>query len=159
MNIDIIKHQTIQLRHSLKTIFSQEKERAQVMPPGWKNNMYWHLGHLVAVPELITHGMLGEEMRVPAEYRELFGARTMPADWGERDLPDYDELLEDLSGHVEGFFDEFTGRLDDKFPESRTIGIGVEFRNIADTVTFSSVHDGIHLGMVMALKRDLDLMK
>jgi hypothetical protein len=48
--------------------------------------------------------------------------------------------------------------MDEPFLEPYTTTVGVVLHSPAEALNFSMTHDGIHLGMLLALKRGLDAM-
>ncbi|MFH0793648.1 MAG: DinB family protein [bacterium] len=130
-------------------------ERADEMPPTWKNNARWHTGHLVITPRLLTFGLMKEELGVPQEYRKWFAKGSSPKDWAGDTIPSYSELIEAIVPTSETLFENFCERFEAPFPESYTTPVGVVLKTPAEALNRSLTHDGIHLGLLLALRRGL----
>lgn len=157
MNTNTLLGQTMVFRGTL-TRFLQgiDAEQAEVMPPTWKNNARWHAGHLIVTPRLVTYGVMGKPLGVPEEYRKWFAKGTSPADWGSDDVPTYADLVADVLPSVERLFAELAESVDTPFEKAYTTSVGVVLATPAESLNFSLVHDGMHLGMLLALKRALN---
>lgn len=154
-SLELIEYQTTTLRGTIARSVQPHLAKADLIPPTWKNNLRWQVGHLVTVPHLLTYGLLGEPLPIPAEYRGWFGARTSPADWKGARIPEMDVLVDELTASIPRIFREIKPRADKQFSEPFTSGAGVTMRSPRETLTFSFAHDGIHLGMILALGRAL----
>ncbi|MGI8906045.1 MAG: DinB family protein [Candidatus Sumerlaeaceae bacterium] len=151
--------QTLGLRQLIvKLLKSIPLEQADNIPPTWHNNARWHAGHLVVTPAMLTHGILKEPLGVPEEFRTWFAKGSSPAGWGNDSVPDYHDLCDDLLPASGRLFEAMRSRMDDAFMEPYTTSTGVVLHTPAQALNFSLAHDGIHLGMLMALKRGLDAM-
>jgi hypothetical protein len=130
-------------------------EKAEVVPSGWKNNARWHAGHLVVTPRLLTFGLLGEPLGVPDEYRKWFAKGSAPEAWGGEKLPDYAQLVHEVEECSEQLFDAMKGRWNEPYRQPYVTSVGVKLCTPAEGLNFSLCHDGIHLGLLLALKRAL----
>jgi len=146
------------MRKSIATALMEEEERADVIPPGWRNNLRWHAGHLAAVPRSLTRGLLGRPLGVSDESVQWFRKGSSPAEWGAAPIPTLSELVRDLVDVIPELFDEFEGREGEPYERPYTTSTGIVLASPADALTFSFAHDGIHLGWIIALKRDLRAM-
>lgn len=154
----ILKARMVATRDSLAGLLAGEARRADVIPPTWNNNLHWHVGHLVTSPYILTHGLFGEPLPLPPEYRKWFARGTSPREWGDAPIPSYDLLLTRLTDVVPTLFADLEARADDPFPDPYTTSLGIRLVTPRDALSFSLIHDGIHLGMIQALKRGLDAM-
>lgn len=154
-SLDAVKDQTLKLRAMIARLVAEDKHRADVIPAGWNNNLRWHVGHLITTPHLLTQALMGEPLTMPAEYRALFAKGTSPAGWQGQEVPPLDTLLGQMTACSEAIFEAFAARADEPFPQPYTTSVGVVLATPAQSLLFSQAHDGIHLGMVMALRRAL----
>lgn len=131
------------------------REKADIIPPTWNNNARWHLGHLILVQQMLTYGLLREPLKVPAEYKTWFAKGTSPREWGSDPVPAYEDLLKDFLRASERLFADLHGRENEAFVESYTTTPGAVLKTVGEALNFSGMHDGIHLGMLLALRRAL----
>ena len=142
----------------VKVLKSIPLEQAETIPPTWHNNARWHAGHLIITPALVTHGVAKEPLGVPEEFRTWFGKGSSPAGWGNDSIPSYQDLCDDIVPSSGRLFESLRQRLDDPFLEPYTTSVGVVLHTPAQALNFSLTHDGMHFGMLLALKRSLDAM-
>lgn len=155
-DLNVLKEQTLLVRKLICTLVEPLADRADETPPGWKNNLRWHLGHLVLTPRLLTHSLRGEPTGLSEDYRRLFMKGTTPLEWkAERELPSMETLREEMIGKTEELFATMAPVLDEPFRHVYTTTPGVVLHNASEGLLFSYFHDGIHLGLILALKRAL----
>lgn len=153
---DTLLEQTLVLRQAIVGILKSFPEgRLDQIPPTWNNSARWHAGHLVLTPCLLTHGIAKEPLPVPEGFRQWFAKGTSPASWGNDTVPGCAELIDQILPITSQLFETFRDRMEDPFPEPYTTSVGVTLRNPGQALQFSFAHDGIHLGMLLALKRAL----
>lgn len=151
-----LAEQTGVVRAAVAGVLRSMDGRADVIPPGWKNNARWHAGHLVLVPRLLSLGLSGRPLGVADDYRRWFAKDTGPASWAPDDaVPSFEYLVDELAATTGELFAAFESREDEPFATPYLTLIGATLRTPAEGLSFSMVHDGIHLGMLLALRRDL----
>ncbi len=155
-SMESLKVQTQKLRAATANLLTGGEDVCDQIPPTWKNNLRWHVGHLVITPRLLTLGLLKEDLGVPEEYRRWFAKGTSPADWGDQDIPSYNQLLNEFTEGMDVLFKKLEGRELETFSEPYTTSVGVVLTCPSESLVFSQAHDGIHLGMILALKRALN---
>lgn len=154
--IDTVFDQTIAIRRMIvKTLRSIPKEQADFIAPTWKNNARWHAGHLIVTPRLLTYGKMGLPLGLPENYRKWFVKGSSPDEWGKDLVPSFGDLAESIVPCMEELFGSLRPRLEEAFPKPYTTSTGVILKNAAESLNFSLVHDGIHLGNLMAIRRNL----
>lgn len=118
------------------------------IPVGFTGNLVWHLGHTAVTTGLLTNGRCGVAHPMPAATVNAFKKGTTPADMDR--AYSLDELEVMLLGSVEQLRkDSLTLGA---YPVYET-STGVVLNSLADACAFLSVHDGIHVGYVLALAR------
>lgn len=157
ITVETLLDQTLSVRQMIvKVLKSIPVEQADTIPPTWHNNARWHAGHLLVTPCLLTHGLLKEDLTVPAVYRQWFAKESSPAAWTEADaIPTYADLVDEIIPLGGRLIESFKDRLNEPFLEPYTTSVGIVLKNPADAFTMSLMHDGIHLGMLLALRRAL----
>ena len=120
------------------------------VPEGSSNNVLWNVGHLVVTLELLTYGLTGLDLGVPASMVTSFRKGTSPADWDE--TPDPEAVLHHLHASPDRIeADLRAGR----FTEYReyTTTPGVVLASVDDALAFDLYHEGLHLGAVLSLRK------
>lgn len=120
------------------------------VPPGLNNNLVWNAGHVVATLEGLVYGLSGLRTPATAEFIGRYRKGSRPEGpvgqaeidhIGQRLLAGVDQLEEDLA------------TLD--FGNYRTYetSFGVTLRDVGDALTFNNMHEAMHLGTMIALRR------
>ncbi|RZL30103.1 MAG: DinB family protein [Pedobacter sp.] len=136
----------------LSTIEELSTEQMNFIPPGFKNNLAWQLGHVVVSQQILCYRLSGNAVVIEPELIDLYKNGSKP----ERDFSSAEiaqmkgyllstiaQLEEDLNNHI---FDNFT-------PYNISTYAGVELKNIEDALTFIISHDGLHYGCSLGLKK------
>jgi hypothetical protein len=152
---DTLAESTRLHRLAIVEILRSLKGREDEIPAGWSNNARWHAGHLVLTPQLLTLRLLGDPLRVPVAYRDWFAKGTSPANWGNNPVPSYDDLVEQVVPATVELLQSLRSRLDDPYTEPYVTSVGARLTCPLDGLTLSLAHDGIHMGLLLALRRAL----
>ncbi len=137
-------------KNALRVIEGLSDEQLLKIPSGFNNNLLWQLGHIVCSGQTLSYKFSGLPIGIPEQYPEMFGKGTSPKTWTSQ--PDIAEIkrlmistLEQTSIDIEaGVFKEFTS-----YPTS----FGIELQSFEESFMFRQVHEGLHLGSMMALKK------
>jgi hypothetical protein len=154
-----LKYQAMEYRRAIVEALAGESARADLIPPTWNNNLRWHAGHLVTTPHLLTYALMGEPLGIPAEYRRWFAKGTSPSVWEGEPVPNLETLVEELVQPLEAIFDDFEDRHDTPYPRPYRTSMGIQLSTPAESLLLNVTHDGLHLGMIQALKRGLNGME
>ena len=147
--------QTLAVRTKMAGFARANAAHADRIPAGWNNNLRWHIGHLVVTPQRLTYGVMGEAVRVPEAYNGWFMKGTGPRDWGNAPVPPLEQLIEEMTAESEKLFADMEPRLRLPYKQPYETSVGIVLHNPADSLLMSYMHDGIHLGMLLALGRAL----
>jgi hypothetical protein len=155
--VDLIRSQTLTFRAKIADILlSIPAEDRTRIPAGWNNHALWHAGHLLITPRLLALGLSGRPLGAPAEWRALFAKDSSPATWpANPEIPTYDELVAALQPTMTEIFDTIGDTAATPFASPYTTSTGVVLANPLEALQFSFCHDGIHLGLLLALCRAL----
>ncbi|WP_018344965.1 DinB family protein [Cytophaga aurantiaca] len=120
------------------------------IPPGYKNNIIWNMGHLIASQQDVCYIRSNVSIVVDEGYIKLFKSDTKPQGIISSDaidtikkllLPTIDRLESDYKQHMLTSFKPFKTRY------------GVSLQTIDDAINYLVFHEGIHVGYIMALKK------
>lgn len=120
------------------------------VPAGFNNNLLWNAGHVIATMELLTYGMAGLPLPSGNEFINSYRKGTKPAP----PCPDGDYGLigEGLSKSIDRLASDLE-TLDFSNFKKYTTSYGVTLASIGDALTFNNMHEAMHLGTMMAMKR------
>jgi hypothetical protein len=145
--IDILRKPRLQV---LNDTAGFSLEQLNHIPAGFKNNIIWNLGHIVAAQQGVCYARAGLEKIISDEFFLTFKPETKPERLYE--MADFenikslmmstlDRLEEDLDRDIFGNYKTWTTRY------------GVEITNINDAVHFLPFHEGLHAGYIMSLRK------
>lgn len=147
--------ENIRLLREIRTTLIKELDRLTLeqlnhIPESHNNNIIWNVGHCLVVQQLLCYGLSGLPPYVDKSIGIKYKKGSAPeqpvtqeeVDWVKDMLLKSVDLLEkDLD---EGKFQKFT---------PYTVGFGTHLTSIEDTIRFNNVHEGLHYGYLLALKK------
>ena len=141
-------------RHrALGAIENLTLEQLAMIPKGFNNNLLWNFGHIAITQQLLVVGLSQCVMEVPVALIEKYRKGTLASDIDtpEADLAYFKANFVKLVDQTEQMHSE--GHLG-AFKEYET-SYGVKLTSLKDAVIFNNVHEGLHIGYMMAMKRCL----
>ena len=142
-----IRYQCIEL------IDSVPADKLDIIPEGFRNNVLWNAGHLVAVQASLLYTRVGRPSPLDTKYVRYFAKGSSPEDF-DNGLPPFDEvrqLLEKLIGVTQRDIPELEGLA---YPEPITVSVGsMTVKSFRDALSFLPLHETYHLGMMTAMKK------
>lgn len=145
--IDLIRQPRLFL---LGLITELSLEQLNHIPTGFNNNIAWNLGHMVATQQSICYLRGGTDIKVDAEFWELYKSGTRPGrEFGADDMAIIQTLFISTLDVLEA--DLATDLFDNYTPWTTRYGVAIT--NVHEAVQFLPFHDGLHLGVIGAIKR------
>lgn len=134
----------------LKVIDGLSVVQMNSIPEGYNNNLVWHLGHVLATQQLLVYKLANTEVLITENIIDEFRKGTKPENaYSEEDIIELKEMLIPVINHTEedqeeGVFGSFT-----EYPTS----YGITLKDHSDAIQFNNMHEALHLGMMMAMKK------
>lgn len=120
------------------------------IPVGFKNNIFWNIAHVVATQQLLVYKLSKLEMLLPEEWVNEFKKETKPErNYSQEDLDYLKDVLYSTISQTEKDYNE------NNFKEF----INYETTNkfllncVEDSIQFNNFHEGMHLGIIMQMKK------
>jgi len=138
-------------RQNIQKIYEAHTlDQLNKVPAGFNNNLIWNAGHVIATMELLTYGLAG--LKTPSErtFIDRYRKGSKPegpvtaaeqALIAERLLRSIDQLQSDLD------------RLDFSNFKVYTTSYGVPLHNVQEALAFNNMHEAMHLGAMLQLRR------
>ena len=134
----------------LKIIDGFSIEQLNKIPKGFNNNIVWNIAHLVVTQQLLCYQFSGLQMAVSDEMIGLFRKGTAPKK--DVSLEEFEMIKKlflelpiqfetDYSNGIFKSYNEYTTSLD------------VMLSDIHSAISFNNFHEGIHLGVILALRK------
>ncbi len=142
----------ISRQNTLDLVSTLTDDQVNQIPDGFNNNMVWNLGHLVVTQQLLNYGLASVPFIIDQSLIDKYRKGTKP-----EGLIDSDEInrLKELMltcvdqlelDYQKGIFKSFK-----TYPTS----FKATLTSIEDAISFNNIHEGLHLGYMMAMKRSL----
>ena len=134
----------------IKLIGNLTIEQLNKIPEGAHNNIAWNLAHLVVTQQLLCYRLSGLTCLVSEEMIAHFQKGTAPTypltavafEEIKKKFLEFPGLLK--QDYARGVFQTYT--------EYNT-SVGICLRNIEEAVRFNNYHEGIHLGVLLQLRK------
>ncbi len=125
-------------------------EQLFFIPKGFKNNILWNIGHILVVEQMLTYGLSGLELPIDKKFVKLYAKGTFPKT--EISL----EAISDIKKHLISANKQT--QLDLKKGAFKTYNkyetsIDITLNNIEEALQFNLFHEGIHLGIILSIKK------
>jgi hypothetical protein len=120
------------------------------IPTGFKNNIIWNVGHIVATQQLLCYKMSGLAMALDANFIAKYKKGSVAE--GEVHQEEFADVLKKLKelpalieqDYAKGIFKAFN---------AYTTSYNITLNTIDQAIQFNNVHEGLHFGYIMALKK------
>jgi len=139
-------------KNILKTIENLSEEQLNKIPEGFSNNIMWNAAHVLVTQQLLCYKMAGLEMSLDETVIDLFKKGSDASYEVCQDEADIikEELLT-LAAKMEEDYNAGLFKSYETYPTS----YNVELTSIEDAIQFNNIHEALHFGYIMALKKAL----
>lgn len=137
-------------KNFLRIVNSLTNEQLNHIPEGFNNNIIWNFGHTIVTQQLLCYNLSGNRMYTDKELVHKYRIGTKP-----ESLVSADEV-ELLKSMALDLVNKFKADLKtDKFQEYKeyTTSYNVTLSNIEEAIKFNNIHEGLHLGYAMAIRK------
>ncbi len=125
-------------------------EQVHIIPEGFNNNIAWNIAHLVVTQQLLHYKLSGLQCLIPDDLIENYRKGTKPSKpFSEEEFLEVKELLIGLPGTLK---EDYASGIFQNYTEYAT-STGYVLSSFEKAVAFNNLHEGIHLGVIMALKK------
>jgi hypothetical protein len=127
-------------------------DQIHTIPTGFKNNIAWNVAHLVVTQQLLHYKLSNLDCLCPDELIALYKKGTVPTkNFTEEEFEEVKDLLLGLPDVLQedfeaGIFENFSA-----YPTST----GLVLDRIETAIVFNNYHEGIHYGIIRAIKKFL----
>jgi len=136
----------------IKILDSHTLEALNKIPDGFNNNTIWHAGHVLVTQQRLIYSLSKLTTNIDPEMMDRYKKGSRPE--GDVDQAEVDLIKTMLmsNGHqcqtdyMEGRFTEFH-----EYPTS----YGIVLKDLADAITFNNLHEALHLGYMMAMRKNI----
>lgn len=123
------------------------------IPGGFNNNIIWNFGHVIVSQQILCYKLANQPLKIDAVYVAKYSKGTKPVSF--IDTEELTFLKQQAVSLINELMADNQAGIFDKF-DTYTTSFGVVLDNIEDAVKYLTMHEGLHLGYAMALKRILN---
>ena len=133
-----------------KWLESYTLEQLNKIPQGFNNNLIWNIGHIMVSQQILVYGGAGLPMNVSEELLAKYRRGSKPET--EVTQEEVNEIKNLLFSTIEKTEDDYKNGVFTTY-NARKSELGFELSSVEDAITFNNYHEGIHLGIMMQLKK------
>ncbi|MGH1386134.1 DinB family protein [Kordia sp.] len=138
-------------RNVIKRILKETSLKdLNTVPAGFSNNIIWNIGHIVVIQQLLVYKLSGLPMHISDELVSKYRNKTKPeGDVTQQEVDEIYGLLDSLLVKTE---EDLTAEVFKNYTEY-TLSLGTTLSNVHEAIEFNNIHEGIHYGYILALKK------
>lgn len=132
---------------------SVSAEELITIPKGFNNHILWNYGHAIATQNVLIYKMCNLPFTLPEEFIENYKKGSFPVAVDEPKKAFYEMIalaekaMEQLNADIRNMiFDEY---------EPYQTSFGIKLNSFNDALQFNNIHEGLHLGYAMAIRKAL----
>ncbi len=131
-------------------------EKLVEIPAGFNNNIWWNAAHVAVTQQLLVYKLSGLEPHLSEAFINAYRKGSVPDTNYVPTQEEVDRLKASLIELIArtkadlglGVFKAYQPYL---------TSAGVTLNNVTDAMTFNLVHEGMHIGSILALKKALGI--
>jgi hypothetical protein len=137
-------------KNMVRLISAYNEDQLNKIPEGYNNNLIWNFAHAVVSQQVLCYELTGLEPVIPEGHIAQFRRGTRP----EHPLRhrQIDELKEFAFSTADSLKQDYQKGLFQNFENYQSL-YGVELNSIEDAIVFNNMHEGLHLGYMMAMRK------
>lgn len=152
MNLETtFEHNRITRQRMIDVIGERPFQELIKIPETHNNNLLWNFGHALVTQHLLSFGLCKMELQIPMEIVDRFrkGSSAKEQVFLESDLIYFKENATKFIDLTEEYL--ANGKFEN-FAEYST-SYGVVLDSIETAIEFNNLHEGLHFGYMMALRK------
>ena len=123
------------------------------IPKGFNNNVIWNIGHIVVTEQLLVYKLSGLQPMVSDVLIDKYKKDSKPD--GKASQEEVNEIKDLLLSTIERTAKDYKNGAFKTYNEYTVSTTGNTLKNVDDALNFALLHEGMHVGYILALKRAL----
>jgi hypothetical protein len=120
------------------------------IPDGFRNNIWWNIGHILVVQQLLCYKLSSLPMYIGGGMAAAYSKGTFPAELPEPEhRAEVARLLVETVGNLER---DYENRVFKEY-HAYTTSAGFTLTCIDEALQFNLYHEGLHLGTILSLMK------
>ncbi len=142
----------------LKALDGHSLEEINTIPSGFNNNLAWNFAHLVVTQQLICYRFSGLPLDMDQTLIDRYRKGSSPSESQPMSSGEWTYFKNLFLQKIQTTKTDYqNGKF--KSYKSYTTSLDITITNIEEAITFNNLHEGLHLGYILAQKRALNLQK
>jgi len=134
----------------MKVIDGLSIEQINKIPENFNNNIVWNIAHMLVTQQLLCYNFSNSPMFVSQKLVESYRKGTFPRTVITlSDFEDMKRLFSQLPKQLEKDYQSGIFRTYQEY----TTSVDITLSDINSAIAFNNLHEGIHLGVILALKK------
>lgn len=144
---------TLQTRKNFLAILeSSSIPELNAIPIGFNNNVIWNIAHIVATMDILYYSLNELTPKLNSSFIDNYRKGTKPAEMVDQAM--VVTLKLDLINQLERIeVDIKEGIFPQNLPKAYTTSYNFELKTLDDIIRFNQVHEALHMGIVMSLRK------
>lgn len=136
----------------LKVIEGLTIEQINKIPEGFKNSIAWNFAHILVTQQLLIYGLSGNKMKLDESIIDTYRKGTIvTSPMSQQSLDELKGLALPLISAAEDDYKEELFSCYKEYPTSYNYTL----KSAEDAIMFNNIHEALHLGYIMAMKKNL----
>jgi len=127
-------------------------EQLNKIPEGFSNNLIWNIGHIVVVQQMLVYKLSGLPMMISDEMVNAYKKGSKPEHSVSQ--TEVDEIKSLLLKTINQTKEDFDNKIFKDYQEYPT-STGFVLKNVEGAMAFNYFHEGLHIGIIMSLRKFL----
>lgn len=134
----------------LKAISGLSNEQINKIPEGFNNNIAWNIAHLVVTQQLLCYKLAGVDCLISEDMIDNFRKGAVPSYQVSEE--EFDTIKQQLLEFPVKLEEDYNSGIFTSYSPYLT-SVNVELTSIDEAIDFNFFHEGIHLGIILQLKK------
>ncbi len=137
-------------RNNIKTIVKALSiEQLNRKPKGFNNTIAWQLGHVIVTQQLLCYQLTANPLLIDSQTVEKYRKGSASSTVNQSEINNLIDLLNSTLIALENDYNNGLFKTYNAYETS----FGYPLKSIEDAIQMNAVHEGLHLGNIMALKK------
>ena len=134
----------------LKAIEGYSIEELNKIPDGFNNNLIWNFGHVIVTQQLLCYALANLPMQLSDEIVNKYRKGSKPTEFVSQS--EFEFLKEHALELPKQTAEDFKKGIFEAY-NAYTTSFNVLINNVEEAITFNNVHEGLHFGSILALRK------
>jgi hypothetical protein len=143
---------TITRQNILNTIKNLDLEQVNFIPNNFNNSIGWQISHLLVTQQLLHYKLSGNDPYITKKSIEHYGKGSS----GNRQLNNHEwgKTLSDFLSFPKQLEKDYKSDLFKTY-QTYTTSYNATLNNIEEAIVFNNIHEAMHFGIIMSMKKCL----